>query len=263
MTYTLTTIDVDALNIPKSYGTSWRYAPYCKGTFARLRTPMKITPGTNIDAMHCIAIKHEYLRCRDAFELFRDVATGIVLSGHTREAAYRAYNAYSGFILHLYEFLIALHARDYQNTEVISSKAARAQGTERPDILDSLVNEDTQRVVQARIDRIRQGSATREENALQHYVQLMPVPADFARTFRKMRNKVGGHVTYERVEAIDLTAFYHANHQYLYLLYRDVGDYWGRHCDEMPDLANVTDFFKAVVDAGMPEAAQNKQPSKH
>lgn len=217
---------------------------------------MKITPGSTIDEMHCLAIKHEYLRCRDAFELFRDTATGMVLSGHTRDAAYRAYNAYSGFILHLYEFLIALHARDYENTEVISSKAARAQGAERSDILDALVNEDTQRVVQARIDRIRQGSAPREENALEHYTRLVPVPADFAATFRKMRNKVGGHVTYERIEDIDLTVFYQANHQYLYLLYRDLGDYWGRHCEELPDLANVTDFFKAILDS---RASQSRQ----
>ncbi|WP_431700577.1 hypothetical protein [Pseudomonas sp. BR20] len=219
---------------------------------------MKFEPSGSIDAMHCLAIKHEYLRCRDMFEVFRDTATGIVLSGHSREAAYRAYNAYSGFILHLYEFLIALHARDYGDTEVVSYKAARASGYERADILDALVNEDAERVVQNRIDRINRGSAPSHENAIDYYYRLLPLPTDFAKTFRRMRNKVGGHVTYERLEEIDLTAFYQANHPYLYLLYRDLGDYWGRHCEEIPDLANVTDFFKAVLDSETPEGARGE-----
>jgi hypothetical protein len=213
---------------------------------------MKFDPSSSIDAMHCLAIKHEYLRCRDAFELFRVIATGIVLSGHSRETAYRAYNAYSGFILHLYEFLIALHARDYGDTEVVSSKSARTKGKERKDILDALVNEDAERVVQSRIDRINRGSAPSHENDIHYYTRLLPVPAGFAESFRRMRNKVGGHVTYERLEAIDLTGFYQANHPYLHLLYRDLGDYWGRHCEEIPDLANVTDFLKAVVGSGVP-----------
>jgi len=170
----------------------------------------------------------------------------MVLSGHTRETAYRAYNAYSGFILHLYEFLIALHARDYGDTQVVSRQAAKKMNKQREDILDALVNEDAERVVQSRIDRIVRGAAPSSENDLSYYTALLPLPADFAKDLRQTRNKIGAHVTYERVGEIDLTAFYLRYHPYLLLLFRDVGDYWGRHCEEIPDLAQVTDFFKAI-----------------
>ncbi|MGY8828415.1 MAG: hypothetical protein ACKVIS_02500 [Pseudomonadales bacterium] len=208
---------------------------------------MKFDSSSPVDAQHCLAIKHEYLRCRDAFTLFQEAATGIVLSGHSREAAYRAYNAYSSFILHLYEFLIALHARDYGDTEVVSRYAAQKANLKREDILDALVDEDAVRVVQARIDRIKRGAAPSYENDLSYYTRLLPLPADFAKTLRQTRNKIGAHVTYERIGEIDLTAFYLAHHPYLYLLFRDVGDYWGRHCEDIPDLDQVTNFFKALV----------------
>ncbi|UUD65726.1 hypothetical protein D16iCDA_08770 [Pseudomonas seleniipraecipitans] len=206
---------------------------------------MKFDTNDPVDALHCLAIKHEYLRCRDTFELFRITATGMVLSGHSKHAAYRAYNAYSGFILHLYEFLIALHARDYGNTDVVQLK-----GKARNEALDALVNEDIARVVQNRIDQINRGHAPSHENSIDYYYRLLPIPDGFAQGFRRMRNKVGGHVAYERFEeTYNLTAFYQANHPYLYLLYRDIGDYWGRHCEEIPDLSNVTNFFKTILNS--------------
>lgn len=214
---------------------------------------MKFTPGSPVDTQHCLAITHEYLRCRDAFGLFHDAATGIVLSGHTREAAYRTYNAYSSFILHLYEFLIGLHARDYGDTQVVSRQAAKKMSKQREDILDALVNEDAERVVQNRIDRIGRGTAPSNENNLSYYTALLPLPTDLGKDLRQTRNKIGAHVTYERVGKIDLTAFYLKYHPYLYLLFRDVGDYWGRHCEEIPDLAQVTDFFKAISEKQAPD----------
>jgi len=210
---------------------------------------MKFDSSSPVDAQHCLAIKHEYLRCRDAFDLFHQAATGIVLSGHTKEAAYRAYNAYSYFVLHLYEFLIALHARDYGDTDVVSRKTAEKMETKREDILDALVNEDASRVVQNRIDRIKRGSAPSHENDLGYYTKLLPLPSAFATELRRTRNKIGAHVTHERIGEIDLTDFYKKYHPYLYLLFRDIGDYWGRHCDDMPDLHQVTNFFKAVVES--------------
>lgn len=78
---------------------------------------------------------------------------------------------------------------------------------------------------------------------------ILPVPIDFATALRRTRNKIGAHVTYERIGEIDLTDFYQTYHPYLYLLFRDLGDYWGRHCEHIPDLDQVTDFFKAIVTA--------------
>lgn len=149
----------------------WSARPIAQGRL------MKFDSKSPIDAQHCLAIKHEYLRCRDAFTVFHDAATGIVLSGHTREAAYRAYNAYSSFILHLYEFIIALHARDLGDTEVVSKKAAQKAGWKREEVLDALVNRTTHQVVQSRVERIERGEAPSYENALSYYTQLLPLPA--------------------------------------------------------------------------------------
>lgn len=202
---------------------------------------MNITNG-NIDRLHCMAIRHEYLRCRDAFESFREVAEGIILQGHTREHSYRAYNSYSNFILHLFEFLIALHARDFGVTEIKVKS-----GEKKSDLLDKLVSSTILKVVQNRICAIEEGRASPWENHISVYQKLLPIPIDFASNFRQMRNKLGGHVTYQRIQDINLTEFYEKNHLYLYLLYRDCGDWWaGRSEHEFPQLEQVTDFLMTI-----------------
>ncbi len=144
-----------------------------------------------IDRQHCLAIVHEYLRCRDSFELFASVAGKIIMQGHTRETSYRAYNAYASFILHLYEFLISLHARDLGVTEIKAKK-----GKNQHDLLDILIQSTANKVVKNRIFRIEQGLAPEWENHISSYQRIMPIPTQFAQDLRRMRNKVAGHVTY-------------------------------------------------------------------
>ncbi|HFD0509665.1 TPA: hypothetical protein AB5E20_003512, partial [Vibrio cholerae] len=45
---------------------------------------VKIKTGTDADYHQCIAIKHEYFKCRDAFEQFRKSAEHLILSGHDK-----------------------------------------------------------------------------------------------------------------------------------------------------------------------------------
>ena len=203
---------------------------------------MKIEVGTSEDYHHCIAIKHEYFKCRDAFEQFRISAENLILSGHTKQKSYRAYNSYSYFIHHLYEFLMACHARDYNNTNITNKK-----GPARTEFLSSLIIEDSHRVVTSRIDRIKQGRAPSYENHISHYEKLLPIPESFANDFRNYRNKVAGHASFERTQNLNLTEFYEKYHFYLYLLYVDVGEFWGRKSTEFPEFEDVTNFMKIMA----------------
>lgn len=203
---------------------------------------MKIEIGTETDSDHCRAITHEYYKCRDAFEQFRITVEKIILTGQNKEISYRAYNSYSYFIHHLYEFLMACHARDAGNTSITSKR-----GQERAMYLGSIILEDVYRVVSARIDRINLGNAPNWENDISHYQSLLPIPDEFPTDFRVYRNKVSGHASFERISDLNLTEFYKKYHQYLYLLYKDVGEMWGREREEFPCLKDVTNFFEAIV----------------
>jgi len=203
---------------------------------------VQIEIGTETDSDHCKAITHEYYKCRDAFERFRITAEGIILSGQNKEISYRAYNAYSYFIHHLYEFLMACHARDAGNTSITNKR-----GPERTEYLDSLLIDDAHRVVNARIDRINRGDAPDWENDISHYKGLLPIPENFGEDFRVYRNKVAGHASFERISELNLTEFYKKYHQHLYLMYRDVGEMWGREREEFPCLKDVTNFFEVIA----------------
>jgi len=194
-----------------------------------------------IDRQHCAAIVHEYHRCKDAFDAFASAAEQIITQGQTREKSYRCYNAYSDFILHLYEFLIALHARDLGVTKINDG-----YGKKKFERLDMFIQATATRIVENRIFCIEKGVAPTWENHVSHYQKLLPVPPYFASNFRNMRNKVSGHVTYERIKEINLTSFYEANHGYLYLMFRDCGDWWANKGNEFPELEQITDFFGAI-----------------
>lgn len=194
-----------------------------------------------IDRQHCAALVHEYHRCKDAFDAFASLAEGIILRGASRHDAYRAYNAYSDFILHLYEFLVAAQARDLGVTEITVPKPRK-----KHELLDRLIQSTTTRMVQRKINSIERGISPGWENHISVYQKMLPVPHDFAEKFRRMRNKIGGHVSYERIKEIDLTRYYEENHKYLYLLYRECGDFWSRQGEDFPDLEIITDFFGVI-----------------
>lgn len=205
-------------------------------------THMKIEIGTDADYHQCIAIKHEYLKCRDAFEQFRLSAENLILTGHDKYKSYRTYNSYSYFIHHLYEFLLACHGRDFENKDITDKK-----GPQRNLLIDSLISEDAYRVVKARIDRIKRGKAPSYENDISYYEKLLPIPDLFAQEFRIYRNKLAGHASYERTKNLNLTEFYTNYHSYLYLMFVDIGEFWGRQGDEFPELEDVTNFMHAMA----------------
>jgi hypothetical protein len=203
---------------------------------------MQIKAGSEKDSDQCRAIIHEYYKCRDAFEQFRVIAEQLILGGQNREISYRAYNSYSYFILHLYEFLMACHAREFHNTRITNKK-----GSDRTEYLDALIMSDTKRVLNLTIDQIREGLAPSWENDISHYENLLPIPPEFPSEFRVYRNKIAGHASFERIASLNLTEFYEKYHFYLHLLYRVEGNYWGRKYKEFPCLKDVTNFFKVIA----------------
>jgi hypothetical protein len=80
--------------------------------------------GDAMDTALCVALKHEFLRCDDAFNDFAASATAMIRQGEGRKIAYKTYNAYARFIHHLYEFYMGAAARDFRNTERLSAETA-------------------------------------------------------------------------------------------------------------------------------------------
>ncbi|QGY03625.1 hypothetical protein MMSR116_18315 [Methylobacterium mesophilicum SR1.6/6] len=203
---------------------------------------MKFQIGDATDTALCVALKHEFLRCDNAFNDFSLYARMMIASnGGNRRISYKTYDAYARFIHHLYEFLMGGAVRDFQNTEQIRAEMAHR-----------IVAGETQRIVTNRRNAILDGTAPDWENDISYYPEK--IPPEFAEEFRKARNKTFGHVSIER-STLDLSAFYDRYHKFLYLLYYDIRSWWGRYADEFPDLKEITDFSVMVKDDPPPEGA--------
>lgn len=214
------------------------------------------------DRLHCMAIRHEYLRCKDAFELFVAQGESIVLQGHSHQRAYRAYNAYSSFIHHLYELYMALFARDHQVVDIKNSPAIKAwvkdekakrTGEEKSKIgahtyTDGALNEQVYLQANQWLSSIDRRTVSANVCPRSQFECMLPVDQDFGPAFRSMRNKIAGHVTYERIELVKLTEFFQKYHPYLCMLYRNVGgSSFGRYLDTVPDFGEVTSFLETCI----------------
>jgi hypothetical protein len=203
---------------------------------------MKFKTGDATDSSHCTALKHEFLRCEDAFKDFETYATMMIMRAQaeaqgaapptaeeTRLIAYKTYNAYARFIHHLYEFMVGAVARENGDTATLEAK-----------VKDSYIGGHAQRILTGRRQAILNGTAPLWENHISAYPEK--VPAEFAVQFRKMRNKISGHVSHER-SAISLSDFYDEFHKYIYMLYHNSREHWSLLRDrEFPDLDEITKF---------------------
>ena len=98
---------------------------------------MKFKLGDATDSAHCTALKHEFLRCEEAFRDFETYGTVMIvkaqaeaegrlsLTPHERRfIAYKTYNSYSSFIHHLYEFMLGAVARETGNSRKLEADDA-------------------------------------------------------------------------------------------------------------------------------------------
>jgi hypothetical protein len=196
---------------------------------------MKFQLGDATDTALCIGLKHEFLRCEDAFNDFSSSATTMINLGEDRRTAYKTYNAYARFIHHLYEFMMGAVTRDRLNTKQLKA-----------DLADRYIASHTQRILNNRREAILNGTAPTWENDITYYPEKMP--ETFPEEFRRYRNIVSAHVKFERSN-LSLSTFYDQNHKYLYMLYYDVRSWWGRLGHDFPDLKEITAFSVLVKDA--------------
>lgn len=187
---------------------------------------MKFEFGDDLDRKLCIALKHEFLRCDDAFHAFEVAALNLVAAEGDRRFAYTAYNAYARFVHHLYEFLISAASRELKNVSSLPAVVA-----------DQWIAMYTQRVLTNAREAIISG---RDPSRKLENIPVR-VPLHFPREFRSCRHVAIGHASYKRA-SMSLSAFFNDNHGYLYLLYADAGSWWGRQTDEFPDLEEITAF---------------------
>lgn len=71
----------------------------------------EIHPGNETDKALCIELKHEFLRCDEAFKQFVSAGEELIMKGQDRRRAYKAYDAYARFVHHLYEFALCRDLR--------------------------------------------------------------------------------------------------------------------------------------------------------
>lgn len=197
---------------------------------------MNFASGDATDTAHCIALKHEALRMQEAFDDFANLATQSIMAGENRALAFKMYNAYARFVLHLYEFMVGALVRDQHDTGAASGRNAYI-------LVERYIAGHAQRILTNQREAIINGAAPSWENDLSAFPEN--VPSDFAADFRRCRNKALGHVDYERAE-LSLSEFYDRYHPFLHMLYRDVLGWWGRMGDEFPDLKEITDFSVAI-----------------
>jgi hypothetical protein len=146
---------------------------------------MKFTGGDVTDTALCVALKHEFLRCDDAFNEFAACATIRITQGENRRIAYKTHNAYARFIQYLYEFMLGAITRERHDTEKL-----------RSDMADKYIAGHTQRILTNRREAVLNGTAPAWENHISYYPER--IPQYFPKHFRRFRNTVSTHVAYER-----------------------------------------------------------------
>ena len=182
------------------------------------------------------ALLHEILRCRDAYEAFAYHAGRLILGGKDKRLAYSAYNAYSYFLLQLFEFYSAIIETEI---ELPAGKKQRA------DRIDQILTEEAQRALNRRIHAIEGGYAPSWENDISYYQE--PVPNSFGSDLRKHRNKTAGHASKDRITGYSLSQFYRRYHRIVMVLFYENHFTWLSHAEkEWPDLGEVTDFSVAI-----------------
>jgi len=209
---------------------------------------MKFRLGDATDSAHCTALKHEFLRCEDAFRDFETYGTLMIVKAQAeaegklsptphekRFIAYKTYNAYSRFIHHLYEFTLGAVARETGNSRQMGADDAGLH-----------IMGHAQRILTGKRRAIQNGTAPTWENNISYYPEK--VPTEFAKEFRQLRN-IGGHVSHKR-SSLSLSDFYRKYHKYVYMLYRNGLGHWGLQAQEFPDLNEITKFSILIRESG-------------
>lgn len=146
---------------------------------------MKFTLGDETDKALCIALKHEFLRCDEAFKQFASAGEALIVQGQDRRRAYKAYDAYSRFVHHLYEFALCAIARERHDVSTLHAVDA-----------DKYIASFLHRSLRKRRDAILDGTAPSWENHISAFSES--IPPTLPEEFRRARNIGVAHAGIKR-----------------------------------------------------------------
>jgi hypothetical protein len=200
---------------------------------SRNKPSMKFTLGDSIDSNLTTSIAHEYLRCKDCFDLFVENEQ-LRFRNNSKELKIRSYNLYSDFLIHLYEFYVGCFKRDRRSTADIQHAD-----------LDKIFVFETQKLMNMAADRIRRGAAPSWENDLSVYT--VTVADQFGKHFRWIRNR-NSHVDYRRAsgDEISLGDFFEKYHFYAHMLYQYPAWLWHVKDIDKYDFKEIENFNISV-----------------
>lgn len=175
--------------------------------------------GDDTDRRLCSALKHQFLRCREAYDDFIVASEKIRQGDEGRATSYRAYSAYARFLLHLYELLMACAQRDRKSTAQIPLE---------------------------QVDTVIACFARRAFARVPASFNSVPVASietskKFAEAFRKARHTAMGRIGQETT-GFNLSTFYRDHHKYLLSVFTGSMGMCGHMGEEFPDLREVTAF---------------------
>ncbi len=196
---------------------------------------MKFEIGDETDKLHCMALRHEFLRCDDALILFNKYKSIALIHGRNRALSIRCYNAYASFTQSLYEFYYGCCAREQRDTEVCKDNRSRTA------IIDSYMSHHARRVLDSLQPDI-------EVSAPPHHLteESEALVESFPEELRRARNKCAVHADHKRVKSISLAQFYNRYNHLMQLLHSDAKSWWSSQEIPFPDLHEITDFMVLI-----------------
>lgn len=191
---------------------------------------MNFMRGDDTDKQLVSVLFHEFVMCEEAFDRFALFAGMNIMGSSSSEVKLNSYNAYSNFIVRLYEFYVGCFKREHKCTNNIDHAK-----------LDALFTAEVEKLMRNRRDAIVKGYAPSWENDISHY--QVPVPPDFGTQLRRIRNNTS-HADYRRAagDGVDLMGFYQKNHKFVYLLFDTAKFTWSGKTHKSFEISHVEKF---------------------
>lgn len=173
---------------------------------------------------------HEFILCEGAFDEFARFAGLNIMGASDSATKLRSYNAYSQFLVHLYEFYVGCFKLDRGDTRSICF-------TE----MDGLLVFEAEKSMKRRRHAIIHGYAPEWENDASYYD--VAVPADFGRRFCEVRNRTA-HADIKRnsESELGLMGFYRDYHRFAHLLFADARWLWSGRNHKSQTISHVESF---------------------
>lgn len=203
--------------------------------------------GDEIDQALCGTLSHEFFLCDTAFSLFSKLAHRQILGNDDKSTRIFLYDAYTRFLIHLYEFCKGADKRDRKNTDKRKMPKSEKGNTSNSEPIDHYFDNQVNRI----LANHKALAKARKYEGNVFSSELECVTPDFGKNFRFIRN-IHGHVDYKRSlqtsQHISLQTFYHHYHACVCLLYFDAKGWWRQDLETVswPDIEAFSVLVKGV-----------------